>query len=90
MSSCQRVIPKVLRAFRSLLLLIIGSLLVASVPAIDAASPIGTPIEPLPPDVKIETVVAGATQVVAMDFTPDGRLLYTERTGKVRIVVDGQ
>jgi len=90
LSSCQRVIPKVLRAFRSLLLLIIGSLLVASVPATDAASPIGTPIEPLPPDVKIETVVPTAIQLVAMDFTPDGRLLYTERTGKVRIVVDGQ
>ena len=90
MSSCQRVIPKVLHAFRSLLLLIIGSLLVASVSATDAASPIGTPIEPLPPDVKIETVVPTAIQLVAMDFTPDGRLLYTERTGKVRIVVDGQ
>lgn len=47
------------------------------------------PYEPLPPDVKIETVVGNAAQVVAMDFTPDGRLLYTERTGKVRVVVSG-
>jgi len=45
--------------------------------------------EPLPPDVKVETVVPGANQLVAMAFTPDGRLLYTERTGKVRVVVNG-
>jgi glucose/arabinose dehydrogenase len=47
------------------------------------------PYEPLPPDVKVETVVPGANQLVAMAFTPDGRLLYTERTGKVRVVVNG-
>lgn len=57
---------------------------------IGAAAPSDpVPYEALPPDVKIETVVANATQVAAMDFTPDGRLLYTERTGKVRVVVSG-
>jgi glucose/arabinose dehydrogenase len=44
------------------------------------------PDEALPPDVVIETVVPNAIQLVAMDFTPDGRLLYTEKTGKVRVV----
>jgi glucose/arabinose dehydrogenase len=58
--------------------------------AVRGASPSDpVPYEPLPPDVKIETVVPGANQLVAMAFTPDGRLLYTERTGKVRVVVNG-
>jgi glucose/arabinose dehydrogenase len=59
--------------------------------SVQAASP-SDPVtyEPLPPDVKVETVVASAVQVVAMDFTPDGRLLYTERTGNLRVVVNGQ
>ncbi len=65
----------------------------------DATAPADVPIEPLPPDVKIETVVPTANQLVAMDFTPDGRLLYTERVsdfagntyrGFVRVVVNGQ
>ncbi len=47
------------------------------------------PYEALPPDVVIETVVPNATQLVAMDFTPDGRLLYTEKTGKVRVIQAG-
>ncbi len=45
------------------------------------------PYEALPIDVNIETVVPNANQLVAMDFTPDGRLLYTEKTGKVRVVM---
>jgi glucose/arabinose dehydrogenase len=44
----------------------------------------------MPPDVVIETVVLSANQVVAMDFTPDGRLLYTERTGNLQVVAQGQ
>lgn len=71
-------------------MLITAALLVASIPTTNAASPAGTPIEPLPPDVKIETVVPSTNQLVAMDFTPDGRLLYTERPGAVRVVQNDQ
>ncbi|HZY40369.1 MAG TPA: PQQ-dependent sugar dehydrogenase, partial [Anaerolineae bacterium] len=46
------------------------------------------PYEPLAADVIIETVVPNANQLVAMDFTPDGRLLYTEKTGALRVVVN--
>jgi glucose/arabinose dehydrogenase len=70
--------------------LLAGFFLAVFLNPIEAASPFDpVPYETLPSDVKIETVVANATQVVAMDFTPDGRLLYTERTGKVRVVVNG-
>jgi glucose/arabinose dehydrogenase len=71
----------------------------AAFPPIDVAAPQDIPIEPLPPGVVIETVVPDANQLVAMDFTPDGRLLYTERIssfhdgsyyGSVRVVVNGQ
>jgi glucose/arabinose dehydrogenase len=70
----------------------LGSLMVLlAVLPVYSASPFDpVPYEPLPPDVKIETVVPSANQLVAMDFTPDGRLLYTERnTGRVRVVVNG-
>lgn len=48
------------------------------------------PHEALPPDVVIETVVPNAEQLVAMAFTPDGRLLYTEKSGRLRVVVNDQ
>jgi len=48
------------------------------------------PYEALPPDVVIETVVPNAEQLVAMAFTPDGRLLYTEKSGRLRVVVNDQ
>ncbi len=66
---------------------------------ISLAAPPDVPFEPLPPGVVIETVVPNANQLVAMDFTPDGRLLYTERfsdftggtyRGYVRVVQHGQ
>lgn len=66
---------------------------------IGSAAPQAIPIEPLPPGVVIETVVPAANQLVAMDFTPDGRLLYTERisayengtyVGYVRVVQNNQ
>ena len=65
-------------------------LLVASQVTQADASTTTAPFEALPPDVVIETVVPNANQLVAMAFTPDGRLLYTERTGNVRVVVNGQ
>ena len=81
MSPCRRVVIS---------LLFVGVFLVIFLRPIGAVSPSDpVPYEALPPDVKIETVVPNANQVVAMDFTPDGRLLYTERTGKVRVVVNG-
>ncbi len=73
-----------------LTLLILALPLVGSLPPIGVAAPADVPIEPLPPDVVIETVVPNANQLVAMDFTPDGRLLYTERTGNLQVVVPGQ
>jgi glucose/arabinose dehydrogenase len=76
-----------------------GLLLAAFLLPIGAAAPREIPIEPLPPGVVIETVVPDAKNLVAMDFTPDGRLLYTERIsnyangsylGYVRVVKNGQ
>ncbi len=67
---------------------LLAALLTASRVSRALAPTDSVPYESLPPDVIVETVVANAEQVVAMDFTPDGRLLYTERTGKVRVVVD--
>ncbi|HSD84244.1 MAG TPA: PQQ-dependent sugar dehydrogenase, partial [Anaerolineae bacterium] len=78
--------------------LFVGFFLAAFLPPIGVTAPAEIPIEPLPPDVKIETVVPSARYLVAMDFTPDGRLLYTERVsdfsgtyrGYVRVVQNGQ
>lgn len=76
-----------------------GFFLTAFLLPIGIAAPQETPLEPLPPGVVVETVVASARQVVALDFTPDGRLLYTERVsdfsggtyrGWVRVVQNGQ
>ncbi len=74
------------------LVLCVGLLVVTSYlpSAAKPAAPDEVPIEPLPPDVVIETVVPNANQLVAMDFTPDGRLLYTERTGNLQVVANGQ
>jgi glucose/arabinose dehydrogenase len=89
MSSCLRVfLSSCLRI--SLALLIFGCALIVLLPPIGTAAPAAIPIEPLPPGVVIETVVPNANQLVAMDFTPDGRLLYTERTGNLQVVVKGQ
>jgi hypothetical protein len=80
------------QAYRRLILLscCVGLFLAVSLVPIGTAAPREVPIEPLPPGIVIETVVPNANQVVAMDFTPDGRLLYTERTGNLQVVVKGQ
>jgi len=39
---------------------------------------------PLPPGLRIETVVESAAFPVAMAFTPDGRLFYTENMPRRR------
>ncbi|WP_316744938.1 PQQ-dependent sugar dehydrogenase [Pedobacter antarcticus] len=41
-------------------------------------------------DLKVETVVTGLDMPWATAFLPDGRLLVTERTGKLRLVKDGK
>jgi aldose sugar dehydrogenase len=78
--------------------LAIGFCLAVFLHPIGAAAPEEIPFELLPPGVVIEPVVPSANQLVAMDFTPDGRLLYTERVstyangtylGYVRVVKNG-
>ncbi len=44
----------------------------------------------LPANLRVETVVASANFPVAMAWTPDGRLLYTEKSGAIRVVENGQ
>ena len=76
------------RVTLSVFIVVLSALLTAS-QVIRAVAPTdNVPYEPLPADVIIETVVANANQLVAMDFTPDGRLLYTEKTGALRVVVN--
>jgi aldose sugar dehydrogenase len=70
--------------------LFIGFFLAVFFLPIGAAAPQDIPLEPLPPGVVIETVVPEVYNLVAMDFTPDGRLLYTERTGNLQVVAPGQ
>jgi glucose/arabinose dehydrogenase len=74
----------------SVALFCIGFFLTVLLQPIGIAKPQEVPIEPLPPGVVIETVVPNAHQLVDMDFTPDGRLLYTERTGNLQVVANGQ
>ena len=39
---------------------------------------------------RVETVVAGLQVPWSIAWTPDGRMLFTERPGRVRVVVNGQ
>src|SRR5688572_3450204 len=48
------------------------------------------PTEPLPSNVRIETVLENMRMPVAMVFDPAGRLFYTEKTGAVRLFANGQ
>ena len=53
----------------------------------------GLPQEQLagtPPDLKIEVLVRGLDTPWALDFTPDGRIFITERSGRIRIVEGGR
>jgi glucose/arabinose dehydrogenase len=78
--------------------LIAGFFLAVIFHPIGSAASQAIPLEPLPPGVVIETVIPSARYLVAMDFTPDGRLLYTERfsdfsgtyRGFVRVIQNGQ
>lgn len=54
----------------------------------DAA--INLEIVPAPEGVKVETVVEGLEVPWDLAFTPDGRILVTERPGRIRVIADGQ
>lgn len=63
-----------------------------TLPATQSAPP-PTPVpssqlEPTTP--VVERVVRNADFPVALAFAPDGRLFYTEKSGRVRVVVDGE
>jgi glucose/arabinose dehydrogenase len=48
------------------------------------------PFEDVPPGAKVETVLDGMHQPVAIAFDPSGRIFYTERdTGNVRLFANG-
>ena len=64
-----------------------GTALVA-VAALVGAAPAGA-VE-LPAHLRVEPVVAEASFPVALAWTPDGRLLYTEKSGALRVVENGQ
>ena len=49
----------------------------------------GIPNEPLPPGAKVETVLEGLNEPVAMAFDPSGRIFYIERPGAVRVAAGG-
>lgn len=42
-----------------------------------------------PPGVKVETVASGLQIPWALTFAPDGRILFTERPGRVRLIKNG-
>ena len=39
---------------------------------------------------RIETVASGLEVIWSLAFAPDGRLFFTERPGRIRVIVDGQ
>jgi glucose/arabinose dehydrogenase len=89
--------------FRRFFILLLGFGLLLALPSssTQAVSPFDpVPLEPLPDGAVIQTIVPAnqGNNIVAMDFTPDGRLLYTEKisgygaqgfTAYVRVVVNG-
>lgn len=42
------------------------------------------------PDYRIETVASGLDHPWSLAFLPDGRMLVTERAGRLRVIADGQ
>src|SRR4051812_18016612 len=47
-------------------------------------------LHPAPPAFRLETVARNLTVPWSIAFTPDGRMLVTERPGRVRIIVKGR
>ncbi|HEX9015320.1 MAG TPA: PQQ-dependent sugar dehydrogenase, partial [Chloroflexota bacterium] len=61
-----------------------GATAAPSAPATSAQSPQKSP--PL----RVETVASGLEVVWSLAFAPDGRLFFTERPGRIRVMVDGK
>jgi glucose/arabinose dehydrogenase len=53
-------------------------------------SPTGAPSSTGPVALRVETLLTGLEAPWEVTFAPDGRLLLTERPGRVRLVVNGQ
>ena len=73
--------------------LALACLIASAAPACDAQAPRPTgpaPRSPTPPSipapVRVETVVSGLEHPWGIQFLPDGRILVTERPGRLRIV----
>ncbi|HKP52665.1 MAG TPA: PQQ-dependent sugar dehydrogenase [Chloroflexia bacterium] len=72
-------------------MIVLPALVLGFRPADAVQSQPAIPIEPLPPGARVETVLEGMYNPVAMAFDPEGRIFYTERdTGKVRLFADGK
>lgn len=58
--------------------------------ATETATATPTPLAPTePPQLRLEDVATGLQVPWALAFSPDGRLFFTERTGQLRVIVDG-
>jgi len=77
-----RFAPHLTKLVRILRLLSIVFLAASSLPQEQLA---GTP-----PDSKIEVLVRGLDTPWAIDFAPNGRILITERPGRIRVVEEGR
>ena len=55
----------------------------------DAVGTVTAEVVGMPPGMGVETVVEGLEIPWDLAFTPDGRILITERPGRVRVVEDG-
>ena len=44
----------------------------------------------LPSDVEVQSLTEDVFDPTAIDVTPDGRVVFTERTGRVKVYVDGE
>jgi len=75
--------PPLRRAGRA----VVGAALLAAAALIGAAP--ARAVE-LPAHLRVEPVVAEANFPVALAWTPDGRLFYTEKSGALRVVENGQ
>jgi glucose/arabinose dehydrogenase len=57
-------------------------------PSATAAPPTPLPAQG-PPRLRVEEVATGLEVPWSLSFAPDGRLFFTERPGRVRVIVDG-
>lgn len=74
---------------------VLASLFLLAAPALAQQPPAGPPVVPwevpAEPGIRVETVATGLEHPWALAFLPDGRMLVTERPGRLRIVAkDGR